>query len=269
MQNKTSRIPERTNESLVISASRRTDLVGYYPEALVERLQEFPSQSVHSLVIWTKNPKNMIVEGALRNTLERYRQIYVHLTITGMGGSEFEPMIPRWEEAVGMIGPLIDLVGDPRRISWRFDPILETEGDGQRYSNFDLFPGLAEAIAPFGIRSCRVSWVSPYKKVVARLARKGWRLVSRTPQERNDQANKLIQIGRGRGMSIFFCCMEGLPISRCIDGELLSEIHPGGQRCSTKKAKGQRLLCGCTESLDIGWYSLRCRHGCLYCYAVP
>jgi hypothetical protein len=269
MRNEKSKFPKETNEPLVISASRRTDLVGCYPEALVECLQEFPSESVHSLVIWTKNPKNMFVEGALKNSLEKYRQVYVHLTITGMGGTEFEPMIPRWEEAVGMIGPLIDLVGDPRRISWRFDPILETEGDGKSYRNFDLFPSLAQAIAPFGIRGCRISWVSPYKKVVARLARKGWHLASRSAQERNDQANRLIQIGREHGMSIFFCCMEGLPISRCIDGELLSEIHPGGQRCSAKRAKGHRALCGCTESLDIGWYSQKCRHGCLYCYAVP
>ena len=256
-------------ESLVISASRRTDLVGCYPEALVERLQEFPSESVHSLVIWTKNPRNLIVAGALKGSLEKYRQIYVHLTITGMGGGEFEPMIPRWEEAVGMIGPLIDLVGGPRRISWRFDPILEIAGHGQTYGNFDLFPRLAEAIAAFGIGSCRISWVSPYKKVVARLARKGWHLVSRTPQERNDQANTLIQIGRERGMSLFFCCMEGFPISQCIDGGLLSEIHPDGRRCSTKRAKGQRPLCGCTQSLDIGWYSQRCQYGCLYCYATP
>ena len=269
MRNEKSNIREGINESVVISASRRTDLVGCYPEALVERLQEYPPQGVHSLVIWTKNPRNMIVEGALKNTLERYRQIYIHLTITGMGGGEFEPMIPPWGEAVGMIGPLIDLVGDPRRISWRFDPILEIEGDGQRYSNFDLFPSLAEAIALFGIRSCRISWVSPYKKVVARLARKGWHLAGRTIQERNDEANTLIQIARKYGMSLFFCCMEGLPTSRCIDGELLSEIHPEGQRCSTKKAKGQRPLCGCTESLDIGWYSQRCQHGCLYCYAIP
>ncbi len=269
IRNTKSKIRRMGDEPLVISASRRTDLVGCYPEVLVERLQEFPSESVHSLVIWTKNPRNMIVEGALKNTLEKYRQIYIHLTITGMGGGEFEPMIPPWGEAVGMIGPLIDLVGDPRRISWRFDPILETEGHGKTYSNLDPFPRLAEAIAPFGIRSCRVSWVSPYKKVLARMARKGWHLVARTVEERVNQANTLIQVGREHGMSLFFCCMEGLPISRCIDGELLSKIHPDGQRCSTDKAKGQRPLCGCTQSLDIAWYSLRCRHGCLYCYAVP
>jgi hypothetical protein len=269
IQNKKSGIRKLADAALVISASRRTDLVGCYPEAMLERLREFPPESVHSLVVWTKNPKNMIVAGPLKNTLKNYRQVYVHLTITGMGSGEFEPMIPPWKEAVEMIGPLIDMVGDPRRISWRFDPILETERGGHTYSNFDLFPRLSGAIAPLGIRSCRVSWVSPYKKVLRRLERKGWGLVTRTVEGRALQANTLIRVAREHGMSLSFCCMEGLPISQCIDGDLLSELHPDGQRCSTKKARGQRPLCGCTESLDIGWYSLRCRHGCLYCYAVP
>ena len=57
IQDTKSKPRKMADEPLVISASRRTDLVGCYPEALVERLHEFPSESVHSLVIWTKNPK--------------------------------------------------------------------------------------------------------------------------------------------------------------------------------------------------------------------
>jgi hypothetical protein len=178
-------------------------------------------------------------------------------------------MIPPWEEVVGMIPPLIELAGDPRRISWRFDPILEVEDSGRNYSNFGLFPRLAEAIASLGIEICRVSWVSPYKKVIARLADKGWTLASRTLQERLDQANILNQVAGEHRLRLFFCSMEGFPISRCIDGGLLSEIHPDGRECSKEKARGQRAFCGCTRSLDIGWYSLRCQHGCLYCYACP
>ena len=82
IQNKKSRIRKVMDEPLVISASRRTDLVGCYPEVMVERLQEFSPESVYSLVIWTKNPRNMIVEGPLKKVLKEYRQIYVHLTIT-------------------------------------------------------------------------------------------------------------------------------------------------------------------------------------------
>ncbi len=256
-------------ELLVISASRRTDLVGCFPEVLQERLREYPPDAVHSLVIWTKTPREMLVEGPLREVLRGYRQIYVHLTITGMGGGEFEPRIPSWDQTVKMIGPLTELVKDPRRISWRFDPLLEAEGNGKAYSNFDLFHRLAAEIAPFGIQTCRVSWVSPYKKVAARMQRKGWRLLPPDPQRREEQAGELRRIAGQAGMKVEFCSMEGLPVSRCIDGELLSRLHPDGLSCSRDRARGQRPLCGCTRSLDIGWYSLTCGHGCLYCYAIP
>ena len=210
----------------MISASRRTDLVGCHPEFLAKRLEEYPPESVHSVVLWTKNPRNMIEEGPLRKTLGNYRQLFVHLTITGMGGGEFEPHIPPWEETVGMIGPLGDLVGDRRRICWRFDPILEVEGHGKTFSNFDLFPRLADPIASQGIETCRVSWVSPYKKVAARLFKQGWRLVDVDCRRRKEQADRLERTAAARGMKLYFCSMEGLPVSRCIDGERLSRDPP-------------------------------------------
>jgi hypothetical protein len=256
-------------ERRVISASRRTDLVGCYPEVMVERLSEFPREAVHSVVVWTKNPKNLILPGPLQECLRGYRQIFLHLTITGMGGGPFEPAIPRWEDVVPMIEPLVELTGDPRRISWRFDPILEVEGHGGSFSNLDRFGCLIKPIASMGVRDCRISWVSPYRKVVRRLEREGWRLVERSAEERMHQAATLSQIARPYSMQLHYCAQEGFPVSRCIDGEFLSARHPDALACSKRKAHGQRPLCGCSESLDIGWYSLACRNGCLYCYASP
>lgn len=254
---------------LVLSASRRTDLVACYPEIMVERLKEFSPETVHSLVIWTKNPENMLKNGLLKDTLKNYQQIYIHLTITGMGGSAFEPLIPPWPKVVQMIEPLIKIVGSPQRICWRFDPILMVEGEGKSYSNFDFFPEIMESIIPLGLRTCRLSWVSPYKKVVSRLAARGWHLVPQTLRQQKKQAEKMAHWAKNNGMEIYFCAMAGFPSSRCIDGYLLRQIHPQKLECSLKKAKGQRQLCGCTESLDIGWYSLKCKNGCLYCYACP
>jgi hypothetical protein len=253
----------------VLSASRRTDMVGCFPHVLAERLRTFRPEEVHSLVLWTKAPQNILAEGELRDVLSKFQQIYLHLTITGMGGEEFEPMIPPWQKTVEQIPSLIEFVKVASRITWRFDPILTVSGGGVRYSNFDLFPILADRIAPLGIRSCRVSWVSPYPKVVRRLARKGWELVAETKEERAEQGKKLVQEAKRYGMDLHFCAVEGFPVSRCIDGNLLTQLHPDGRECSQIKAKGQRGHCGCTESLDIGWYSLRCGHKCVYCYACP
>jgi hypothetical protein len=256
-------------ELLVLSASRRTDLVGCYPEALIERLKEYPPEKIHTVVLWTKSPKNMLVRGKLRDVLSCYRHLYVHLTITGMGGSAFEPGIPSWEETTGLLDGLVKMTRSPERICWRFDPILEAKKEGREFSNLSNFSRLAEAIAPLGIRQVRVSWVSPYRKVTARMAKSGWQLCQKSLEERKRQAGFLEEVSRRFGFSLGFCSMEGFPVSRCIDGEILSRLHPDGLSCSKEKARGQRALCGCTKSLDIGWYTDRCRQGCLYCYALP
>jgi hypothetical protein len=256
-------------ELLVLSASRRTDLPGCYPGALGERLRKYPADKVHTVVLWTKTPKNLVSRGGLRDILVSYRQIFVHLTITGMGASVFEPEIPPWAETVRLLGEIVELTGSAERVCWRFDPILEAEKGGEIFSNLPLFPRLAEAISPYGIKQVKVSWVSPYRKVTSRLEKHGWRLLPRTAEEKREQAGFLEGVCRSFGFGLTFCAVEGFPVSRCIDGGQLRRLHPDGVPCAVEKAGGQRELCGCTQSLDIGWYADRCRHACLYCYALP
>ncbi len=254
---------------VVLSASRRTDLVACFPDFLIEKLKDYPPERVHTIVIWTKNPENMLTNPLLRETLARYRQLYVHLTITGLGGSVLEPRIPPWQEVAGMLPRLVDFTGDARRISWRFDPIICAEVGGEIFSNFVLFPEIIPEVSKSGIPLCRTSWVEPYAKVQRRCDKMGVTLSLHSPEERREHVRELSRIAREHGMEMRFCAMKDFPQSRCIDGELLSELHPDGLTCSRARAKGQRSLCGCTKSIDIGWYSQKCPHGCLYCYASP
>jgi len=255
--------------AVVLSASRRTDLVACFPDYFITRLKEFPPHNVHSIVIWTKNPANLLGLEELRSCLSKYSQLYIHLSITGMGATIFEPNIPPWQEVADMVPGLVRLVGDPGRISWRFDPILFAQVAGKRYTNFSLFAPIAEAVKRSGVTSCRTSWVEAYKKVQRRVAKKNITLEIQPYEQRLAQAGELRKIAEKTGMSVAYCSMEGFPRSRCIDGKLLIELHPEKALCSQRKAKGQRKLCGCTESLDIGWYSQKCRNGCIYCYAEP
>ncbi len=101
------------------------------------------------------------------------------------------------------------------------------------------------------------------------MKQRGFVLKELSFEEKMSQARELEKIAAQLGMKIYYCSMEGFERSRCIDGELLTKLHPAGLPCSINRAKGQRKLCGCTESLDIGWYTLACAHGCLYCYAEP
>ncbi len=254
----------------VISASRRLDMVGCYPDDFVRTLEKkCPPDKVHTLVIWTKNATNLIQHKALARIIKQYRQLYIHYTVTGMGGSKLEPAVPKTEQAIAFLPQIIKLIESPLRLRFRFDPIVHFEfPNGSEYSNLSLFKNIAPQIAHIGIKDVSISWMSAYKKVLARLSRVKIKVINITDQQRQKEIETILNIADRYNLNIHGCCVSGLPQSKCIDGELYNRMHPDGLICSNKRAKGQRKTCGCTESWDIGWY-YKCLHGCLYCYANP
>lgn len=250
----------------VLSASRRTDLVASYPEELIRLLEGYPPERVHSIVLWTKNARNLRELALLCKTLLRYDQLFIHFSITGMGGSLLEPNTPRTEESLSLLPELIELAGSPERLSVRFDPVLNLRISGADYTNLREFPAIADVAARQGIRRITTSWMTYYRKVARRFAPFQIEPVEFDWQK---QADFLLDECARRGLELHACCVEGLPMSRCIDGPLLQALHPKGERCSQARARDQRPGCGCTASKDIGWYSHVCGGGCLYCYATP
>lgn len=257
------------NMKQVISASRRIDMVGGFPEQLAALLVEkCPPQETHTVVLWTKNPTNLLEHRDLRRTCSRYN-LYLQFTITGMGGSFLEPNAPPAREMLNLLGPVTDFVGGPERVRIRFDPILHLRSsDDDTYCNLPQFEEIATRAAFLDIHNFSISWMSAYKKVVSRLHKNGIETMPLSSEQMNEEHRHLLDISSRYNIVLQCCSMAGFPASRCIDGELLARLHPEQLPCSTRKAKGQRDACGCTESLDIGWY-YQCPHGCLYCYANP
>ncbi|HUU53694.1 MAG TPA: hypothetical protein VMY87_02150, partial [Armatimonadota bacterium] len=71
----------------VISASRRTELLAHYPDDLAARLRKIGPRNVHTVVVWTKDPRNLLEHEALRAVLSEVGQVFLHWTITGLGGT--------------------------------------------------------------------------------------------------------------------------------------------------------------------------------------
>lgn len=251
---------------IVLSASRRTDLVGSYPDAFVQLLEAYPAEKVHSIVLWSKNARNLVQHHALRETLSRYDQLFLQFSITGMGQSLLEPGIPSTRESLAMLPELIRLVQSTDRISVRFDPVVNLVIQGKPYTNLDVFPTIAREISRLGIRRVTTSWMATYPKVERRFQALQ---IQQADYDFHSQASFLQEVCEQHGLQLHACCVEGLPMSRCIDGPVLQALHPRGERCSQAKATGQRPLCGCTASRDIGWYSQICGGRCRYCYASP
>lgn len=254
----------------IISASRRIDMVGNAPDQFVEILKlKCPPESVHTLVIWTKNAEHLFKYQPLQETVKKYDQLFFHYTVTGMGGTILEPRVPLPDKGMSYLPKLVELAGDPRRIRFRFDPIVNLRmPDGSNYCNLHQFKKLAPQVKASGVTDISISWMSRYRKVLSRLKQAGIIALEISHELWLRQFEFLLEMVAKYNFTLHGCCVPGMPLSRCIDGDLLMALHPDKKPCSKRKAKGQRAECGCTESWDIGWYH-NCYHGCRYCYANP
>lgn len=244
-------------------------MVACFPDELARLLEEkCPPEQTHTVVLWTKNPRNLLEHDVLRDACARY-PLYVHLTLTGMGGTQLEPNVPPSGEIAALLEPLADYAGDPERIRIRFDPIVHLLlSDNDTFCNLESFESIANEAKKEGVADVSISWMDSYRKVVSRLRKHGITDMSVSPDMWEKEFAWLESKAAKYSIRLHGCCVPGMPASKCIDGELLTRLHPEKLQCSTKKAKGQRTTCGCTESFDIGWYN-PCPHGCLYCYANP
>ncbi|MFB0564720.1 MAG: DUF1848 family protein [Candidatus Aminicenantaceae bacterium] len=276
----------------VISASRRTDLVSFFPEWLTSVVKEeralvyVPShhihtvdlkpENVHTFVLWSKNFSNLLENYCnLRGELQKYDQLYFHFTITGLGGTFIEQGVPEPSSILKQLESLVKVARHPERVSLRFDPIVFWEEEGRAKTNLHFFEILAPRASTLGIKDIRFSFTQWYRKAQRRAAKRNFLYVDLSREEKLKKAYYLVQIARQWRLNLyacsqsFLCDIPGVEASACIDGSLLQNLHPEKEAVSFKKDKGQRKECRCTESVDIGSYTQRCPQSCLYCYANP
>jgi hypothetical protein len=277
----------------IISASRRTDLIAFYPEWLAEVLSrevavfippgkrlplriDLNPARVHTIVLWSKNFKPLLENRfGLKDLIKKYDQVYYHFTITGLGSSFLEKLAPQPEEALSQLPVLLKLARSPERISVRFDPIVFWEESGQLKSNLHFFPELSRTMASLELRTLRFSFAQWYRKAVTRARRTGLKFYDPSFEEKRKIVEELVGVASVFNLELWSCSqreiasLPGIKPSACIDGARLSELHPAGDPASLVKDKTQRKDCLCTESVDIGTYTQSCPTACIYCYANP
>ncbi|MDR5694375.1 MAG: DUF1848 family protein [Armatimonadota bacterium] len=273
----------------VISISRRTDIPRFYLEWLREALQRgevtyvhpgagprtvsLLPEHVHTLVFWSKDYGLFLRDGVLHEALKRY-SVYFHFSITGMGGSFLEPLVPPADVALEQMKALARTWG-PERIEWRFDPILHWEIDGRVFSNAEQFQKLAPAVRKIGVGRCTFSFATLYRKVHPRSRRFGFRYVDPNDEQKTEILKEMVATASSLGITLYSCAdsrwtlVEGIRDARCIDANLLSQLHPKHEPAPGGKDPSQRKECLCTPSVDVGSYTQACSLGCMYCYANP
>ena len=178
---------------------------------------------------------------------------------------ELEKGLPQKESVIETFSQLSDRIG-PKRVIWRYDPILFSQGMDVRYHLYG-FEAIAKRLASC-TQTCVISFVDLYQKTRRNLRA----TTAREPgaDEITRLATGLASIASSYGIRIQSCAERidlepmGIRHGRCIDRMLIEELLGG--RLNVAKDRNQRPECGCVQSVDIGAYDT-CSHGCLYCYA--
>ncbi|MDQ5909938.1 MAG: hypothetical protein QG599_2033 [Pseudomonadota bacterium] len=286
---------------VIISASRATDIPRFFSKWFHNRLlagymrwtnpfnaNQMQYVSFHKtrvIVFWSKNPDRLI--RYLPEVEARGINYYFQFTLNDYEQEGLEPNVAPLAQRVETFKNLVERLGK-KRVIWRYDPLMLTDT-----LTIDV---LLDRIASLAnqLQGCTerlvISFadIGSYKKVQNNLAREKVRYREFTPELMTELAQRLSVLNREWGLKIATCA-EGIDLAqfgiehnRCIDDNLMIEIFREDQALMDflgykadlfadpsqpyLKDKGQRKVCGCIVSKDIGIYDT-CHHLCTYCYA--
>lgn len=269
---------------LIVSASRATDIPAIYSDWFFKRLRQgyvrwrnpyngkdsFVSfANTKFIVFWSKYPRPLL--SLLSQLKEMGIGCYIQYTLNNYFAEGLEPNVPSVVERIGTFKRLVDELG-VGAVVWRFDPLILTD----KITADDLLSKI-ETIAQ-QLRGYTEKLVfsfadiSTYRKVGRNLQEAGVHYHEWIEDEMLDFARRLS--GLNLGLELATCAEKvdlsqfGIKHNRCIDPDLICRLKPEIQPLISdlKTDKGQRTLCGCITSKDIGTYNT-CPHGCAYCYA--
>ena len=200
--------------------------------------------------------------------------------------------VPSLSNRMDTFKRLVDRLGYGKVI-WRFDPLILAKGL--------IVDDLLEKIYNIGVKLngyteklvFSFADISSYKKVQNNLYKNNIQYREFSQEDMIEFATGLVDMNKEWKLELATCAekidldMFGIKHNKCIDDELMIKYfsddmllmnHIGVEVTKdifgeisveykkNKKDKGQRKVCGCIDSKDIGEYNT-CPHLCEYCYA--
>ncbi|MEG0177640.1 DUF1848 domain-containing protein [Anaerorhabdus sp.] len=257
---------------MILNISGRTDIVAFYTEWLMNRINEgyvdvrnpfYPKSvsrinfcDVEAIVFCTKNPKPII------KYLNQIKIPCIFQVTCTPYDKDIELCVEDKKEIVKSIIELSRLIGK-ENVILRYDPILINDKYTIDYHE-RAFERLCSLLAG-SVEQVIVSFVDEYKNVNRHM--RELRIKKLSEKEYLDIGVRLVSITNKYGMTIQTCYEKndltsvGFIQSACCTKELAYRLT-GRSNFGKWKARD----CGCIEMVDIGTYN-SCRHYCKYCYA--
>lgn len=246
-------------------------------------------------VFWSKHPAALLPH--LPEITERNYQFYFQYTLNDYEKTGLEPGLPQMRQRLDLFRRLSDQIGK-HRVIWRFDPII-LGGALTLENTLDRLYAIGREIAPY-TEKLVFSFVDWYARTRRELGKPDSSLRPPSEEEMQRLARGIVEVERALPSRLHLAtCAEsinlqslGIAHNKCVDPELLLRLCPdcaafrkacGGTgpgktqgslvplkapsaQSGNARDSGQRKLCGCAPSKDIGNYNT-CMHFCAYCYA--
>lgn len=273
---------------VIVSASRATDIPAFYADWFFNRLKlgyvcwRNPFNGNNSyvsfaktrfIVFWSKNPSPLLpyLEFLKSNGIG----FYLQYTLNDYEHELLEPGVPPLQNRIDTFKRIVDANG-LGRVIWRFDPLILTDKITQDLL-LEKIANIAEQLKGY-IEKMVFSFadIESYRSVARNLSHCGVKYREWTTDEMTAFASKLSEMNKAWKFDLATCSEAldlyvcGIEHNRCVDATLISHLSANDIFLQeflkmAKTDRGQRKLCGCILSKDIGAYN-SCSHLCRYCY---
>lgn len=249
-------------------------------------------KNARALVLWTKNPRPIMKH--LDFLDENIKNYYFQFTLNDYDKEGYEGSVPNVESRIKTFIELSNRIGK-ERVIWRFDPMIMTD----KITVSDLLSrvkNIGDQLKNYTNKMVfSFADISIYKKVENNLKKEHINYKEFTTETMHEFAAGLQKLNANWNFDIGTCAEKipleqyGIVHNKCVDDDLMIDLfsddkilmdflgvtvkepslfdtEKGIVKTKKLKDKGQRELCGCIISKDIGQYNT-CPHECVYCYA--
>lgn len=254
------------------------------------------------IVFWSKNPRSLLKH--IDFLQKKGIGCYIQFSLNDYEDNTLERGVPPLPHRIETFKSLINRLGKGSVI-WRFDPLLLTD-DISIETLLSRIRHIGNQIHEYTEKLVfSFADILSYSKVKANLDRNRIPYRDWTLSQMNEFSEKLVDLNKSEGWNLRLATcgemadLEGIEHNRCVDDLLILRLSNspevwkflGAESCGgndlfgsappgaidlgggkfavikkNNKDKGQREVCGCAKSKDIGQYNT-CPHQCDYCYA--
>ena len=259
---------------MILNVSGRTDIIAFYEEWFIKRLNEgyidvrnpfnpklvsrINISDVDLILFCTKDPIPILKD------LDKIKIPYIfHVTITPYK-NDIEPNVPSKSNIIEAVKKISQIIGK-ENIYVRYDPIFLSDKYNIEY-HIKAFNRLCTLLNGY-VKTIIVSFLDEYKNVIKNKNILKYR--SFTENDYEQIGINFSKIAKDNNMQVQTCFENrnlieyGFIKGECLSHELAYKLT-GKKYKSWKARKGDK--CNCVEMVDIGVYN-SCKHFCKYCYA--